>query len=93
MTAARSRATSTAPAVPPTKQMAVYQALRAEIISGELAPGTTLVIVTHEIGFAREVADTVVFMNQGRVLESGPPEKLLHNPDHPRIRDFLAKVL
>lgn len=44
MTAARSRATSTAPAVPPTKQMAVYQALRAEIISGELAPGTTLVI-------------------------------------------------
>jgi polar amino acid transport system permease protein len=64
-----------------------------DVIKELARSGTTLVIVTHEIGFAREVADTVVFMDQGRVLESGPPEKLLHQPDHPRIREFLAKVL
>ncbi|MBI0330764.1 amino acid ABC transporter permease/ATP-binding protein [Burkholderia plantarii] len=55
--------------------------------------GTTLVIVTHEIGFAREVADTIVFMDQGRIVESGPPSRVLVDPAHPRTRDFLSKVL
>jgi polar amino acid transport system permease protein len=55
--------------------------------------GTTLIVVTHEIGFAREVADNVVFMDQGRVLESGPPEQVLVQPRHPRTAAFLAKVL
>ena len=55
--------------------------------------GTTLIIVTHEIGFAREVADTVVFMEQGRVLETGTPEQVFNRPAHPRTAEFLAKVL
>ncbi|MDQ0072313.1 polar amino acid transport system permease protein [Variovorax boronicumulans] len=55
--------------------------------------GTTLVIVTHEIGFAREVADTIVFMEQGRILETGTPDKVFNAPLHPRTAEFLAKVL
>ncbi|MFS8123029.1 amino acid ABC transporter permease/ATP-binding protein [Rhizobium sp. BR 250] len=55
--------------------------------------GVTLIIVTHEIGFAREVSDSVVFMEQGRILETGTPEKLFNSPDHPRTAEFLAKVL
>jgi polar amino acid transport system permease protein len=55
--------------------------------------GTTLIIVTHEIGFAREVADTIVFMDRGRVVESGPPASVFGNTAHPRTRDFLSKVL
>jgi len=57
------------------------------------ATGTTLVVVTHEIGFAREVADLVVFMADGRIVESGPPQQVFDAPRHPRTRDFLAKVL
>lgn len=55
--------------------------------------GITLIIVTHEIGFAREVADTIVFMEQGRVVETGPPAQVLNAPRHRRTADFLAKVL
>ncbi|MFE6839131.1 amino acid ABC transporter ATP-binding protein [Streptomyces sp. NPDC057705] len=55
--------------------------------------GTTLVIVTHEIGFAREVADEVVFLDGGRIVEQGPPEQVLDRPDHARTREFLSKVL
>ena len=55
--------------------------------------GTTLVIVTHEIGFAREVADQIVFIDAGRILEVGTPEEVLGNPQHPRTREFLGKVL
>jgi polar amino acid transport system permease protein len=55
--------------------------------------GTTLVIVTHEIGFAREVADQVVFMEQGRILEIGTPEQVFNASQHHRTREFLAKVL
>ncbi|CAN0620846.1 polar amino acid transport system ATP-binding protein [Burkholderia multivorans] len=55
--------------------------------------GTTLIVVTHEIGFAREVADTIVFMDQGRIVESGPALRVLVDPAHPRTRDFLSKVL
>ncbi|SIO27036.1 amino acid ABC transporter permease/ATP-binding protein [Paraburkholderia phenazinium] len=55
--------------------------------------GTTLIIVTHEIGFAREVADTIVFMDGGRIVESGPPARVLGNPAQARTREFLSKVL
>ncbi|WP_328761403.1 MULTISPECIES: amino acid ABC transporter ATP-binding protein [unclassified Streptomyces] len=55
--------------------------------------GTTLVIVTHEIGFAREVADEVVFLHDGRIVEQGPPEQVLDRPVHPRTREFLSRVL
>jgi polar amino acid transport system ATP-binding protein len=55
--------------------------------------GTTLVIVTHEIGFAREVSDRVVFIDHGVVLEQGSPGEVLGDPQHPRTREFLATVL
>ncbi|WP_234312016.1 amino acid ABC transporter ATP-binding protein [Streptomyces griseus] len=55
--------------------------------------GTTLVIVTHEIGFAREVADRVVFIDGGRIVEQGPPAEVLDKPRHERTRDFLSRVL
>jgi polar amino acid transport system ATP-binding protein len=55
--------------------------------------GTTLVIVTHEIGFAREIADRVVFIDDGRIVEQGPPAEVLDRPRHERTRDFLSKVL
>ncbi|MGW2694980.1 amino acid ABC transporter ATP-binding protein [Streptomyces sp. NPDC001296] len=55
--------------------------------------GTTLVVVTHEIGFAHEVADQVVFMDAGRIVEQGPPAQVLDHPRHERTRDFLSKVL
>ncbi|MBO3743777.1 amino acid ABC transporter ATP-binding protein [Actinoplanes flavus] len=55
--------------------------------------GTTMIVVTHEIGFAREAADTVVFMDSGRIVEQGPPHEVLDNPRHERTRAFLSKVL
>ena len=55
--------------------------------------GTTLVVVTHEIGFAREVADLVVFLDHGRVVEQGPPADVLDRPESPRLKEFLGKVL
>ncbi len=55
--------------------------------------GMTMVVVTHEMGFAREVGDTVVFMDGGVVVESGPPGEVLTNPRHERTRSFLSKVL
>ncbi|WP_416486359.1 amino acid ABC transporter ATP-binding protein [Streptomyces sp. CL12] len=63
------------------------------VIKDLATSGTTLVIVTHEIGFAREVADRIVFIDGGRIVEQGPPAKVLDHPEHPRTRDFLAKVL
>ena len=53
----------------------------------------TMIVVTHEMGFAREVADRVVFMDEGRVVESGPPEEVFERPAHPRTQAFLARVL
>jgi len=64
-----------------------------DVIKELARSGTTLLIVTHEIGFAREVADTVVFMEQGRILEVGPPAQVLGVPRHARTAAFLAKVL
>ena len=55
--------------------------------------GMTMVVVTHEMGFAREVGDRVLFMADGRLIEEGSPYKLFTNPQRPRLQDFLAKVL
>ena len=55
--------------------------------------GMTMIVVTHEMGFAREVGDTVVFMDGGVIVESGKPREVLSNPQHERTRSFLAKVL
>ena len=55
--------------------------------------GMTMVVVTHEIGFAREVADRVVFMEGGYIVEQGTPEEVINNPKEPRTIDFLSKVL
>ncbi|MER5527792.1 amino acid ABC transporter ATP-binding protein [Streptomyces sp. NPDC002677] len=63
------------------------------VIKDLASGGTTLVIVTHEIGFAREVADRIVFIDAGRIVEQGPPAEILDNPRHERTRDFLRKVL
>src|SRR4051794_13958371 len=55
--------------------------------------GMTMIVVTHEIGFAREVGDALVFMDDGVVVESGPPREVIANPQHERTRAFLSKVL
>ena len=55
--------------------------------------GMTMVIVTHEMGFAREVADRVIFIHQGKITEQGPPEQLFDTPQHERTQSFLARVL
>ncbi|MEU1182945.1 amino acid ABC transporter ATP-binding protein [Streptomyces sp. NPDC005820] len=63
------------------------------VIKDLATSGTTLVIVTHEVGFAREIADRVVFLDGGRIVEQGPPHEVLDKPRHERTRDFLSKVL
>jgi polar amino acid transport system ATP-binding protein len=55
--------------------------------------GMTMIVVTHEIGFAREVGDAVVFMDEGRIVESGAPEEVINRPQQARTREFLSKVL
>ena len=55
--------------------------------------GMTMVVVTHEMGFAREVASRVLFIAQGQLLEQGSPEEVFGNPQHPRLKEFLSKVL
>ena len=60
----------------------------------ELAKGgMTMVCVTHEMGFAREVANHVIFMDEGKLIEQGSPADIFENPQHPRLKDFLSKVL
>ncbi|ANY71587.1 glutamine ABC transporter ATP-binding protein [Paenibacillus ihbetae] len=55
--------------------------------------GMTMVIVTHEMGFAREVGDRILFMDGGKIIEEGTPEELFGQPSHPRTKEFLSKVL
>ena len=55
--------------------------------------GMTMVVVTHEMGFAREVGSRVLFMDEGHILEEAPPEELFSHPKNPRLQDFLSKVL
>jgi polar amino acid transport system ATP-binding protein len=63
------------------------------VVKDLASTGTTLIVVTHEIGFAREVADLIVFLDGGRIVEQGTPAEVLDNPRHPRTREFLSKVL
>lgn len=55
--------------------------------------GMTMVVVTHEMGFAREVGNRILFMDDGKILEEGTPEQIFGNPQNPRLKDFLSKVL
>jgi polar amino acid transport system ATP-binding protein len=78
----------------------ITAALDPELIGGVLqiikdlkARGMTMVIVTHEMGFARDVADRVCFLEEGRIFEQGPPERLLRDPEHPRTRQFLQRII
>ena len=64
-----------------------------DVIKGLVDTGMTSVIVTHEMRFAREVSDRVLFMAEGNILEQGAPEQIFNNPTHPRLQDFLKKVL
>ena len=64
-----------------------------EVMKKLATEGMTMVVVTHEMGFAREVADQLVFMDGGVVVESGPPREVLANPQHERTKAFLSKVL
>ncbi len=64
-----------------------------EIMKELAADGMTMVVVTHEMGFAREVASRVMFINEGQIQEENVPEEFFANPKNPRLRDFLAKVL
>ena len=64
-----------------------------QVMKDLAADGMTMVIVTHEMGFAREVADRVIFMDAGYVVEEGTPQEVLLNPKEPRTIDFLNKVL
>ena len=64
-----------------------------EVMRDLAKDGMTMVVVTHEMGFAREVANHVMFMADGKLLEEGSPEEIFTNPQHPRLKDFLAKVL
>ena len=64
-----------------------------EVMRALAAKGMTMVVVTHEMSFARNVSDEVVFMDQGVIAEKGSPEKMFTNPEMPRTREFLARYL
>lgn len=64
-----------------------------EVMKQLALDGMTMIVVTHEMGFAREVGDSLVFMDEGVVVEKGAPREVLADPQHPRTRDFLSKVL
>ena len=64
-----------------------------EIMKELAESGMTMVVVTHEMGFAREVATPVVFINEGNIQEENTPQEFFANPQHPRLREFLSKVL
>ena len=63
------------------------------VIKELAASGTTMIVVTHELGFCREVADRVVFMDAGRIVDSGTPADILENPRNPRVKNFISAVL
>ena len=64
-----------------------------DVIKGLVETGMTCIIVTHEMRFAEEVSDRILFIADGNILEDGTPEQVFHNPQHPRLQDFLKKVL
>ena len=64
-----------------------------DVMRGLAQDGMTMVVVTHEMGFAREVGDTLVFMDDGVIVEAGDPRDVLFDPHHERTKAFLSKVL
>jgi polar amino acid transport system ATP-binding protein len=64
-----------------------------EVMRGLAREGMTMVVVTHEMGFARKTADRVVFMDKGVIAEQGSPEQIFVNPQNPRTQQFLSRVL
>lgn len=64
-----------------------------EVMKQLAAEGMTMVVVTHEMGFARDVADRVIFMDKGYIVEEGPPAKIFNRPEQQRTQEFLARVL
>lgn len=64
-----------------------------EVMKNLARDGMTMAVVTHEMGFAREVADRVIFVDQGQIVEEGTPEDIFENPKSPRLKDFLSKVI
>ncbi len=64
-----------------------------EVMKGLAKDGMTMAVVTHEMGFAREVATRVLFVDEGHILEQGTPEQVFDHPQHARTREFLSKVL
>ena len=64
-----------------------------EVMKELAREGMTMIVVTHEMGFAREVGDRVLFMDEGKIVEQGTPEEIFNNPKHPRLQEFLSKVL
>ena len=64
-----------------------------EVMKSLAAQGMTMVVVTHEMGFAREVASRVLFIDEGKIQEEAEPEEFFTNPKNPRLKDFLSKVL
>ena len=64
-----------------------------DVMTELASSGMTMIVVTHEMGFARRVADTMVFMDHGEIVEVAPPEKFFKKPDSERCQDFLQKIL
>ena len=64
-----------------------------EVMKELASEGMTMVVVTHEMGFAREVGNRVLFMDEGKLVEQGTPEEIFNNPQNPRLKEFLSKVL
>ncbi|MBQ7677910.1 MAG: amino acid ABC transporter ATP-binding protein, partial [Lachnospiraceae bacterium] len=64
-----------------------------DVMQSLAADGMTMVVVTHEMGFAREVADRILFMDAGKLVEDGTPEEIFDAPKSARLKDFLAKIL
>ena len=64
-----------------------------EVMKELASEGMTMVVVTHEMGFAKEVGDRVLFMDEGKLVEEGKPEDIFNNPQNPRLKEFLSKVL
>ena len=64
-----------------------------EVMKELAAEGMTMVVVTHEMGFAKEVGNRVLFMDEGKIVEQGSPEEIFNHPQHPRLQEFLSKVL
>jgi polar amino acid transport system ATP-binding protein len=64
-----------------------------DVITALAEEGMTMMIVTHEMGFAQKVAQRIVFMDSGEIMETGTPNKMLANPEHPRTREFMCNVI